>query len=60
MKLTLEDGSVWNVTGTSYLSALAFSKDAKVRGTITVNGTVVEAPGSYVGDIVEMCIRDSL
>ena len=52
VKLTLEGGSVWNVTGTSYLSALAFTKEDKVCGTITVNGTVVEAPGSYVGDIV--------
>lgn len=52
VKLSLEDGSVWNVTGKSYLSGLAFTKDSKVNGTITVNGTVVEAPGSYVGDIV--------
>ncbi len=52
VKLTLEAGSVWNVAGTSYLTALAFSKDSKVNGTITVNGTVVEAPGSYVGEIV--------
>ena len=52
VKLSLEDGSVWNVTGTSYLAGLAFSKDSKVCGTITVNGTVVDAPGSYVGEIV--------
>ena len=52
VKLSLEDGSVWNVTGTSYLAGLAFSKDSKVCGTITVNGTEVDAPGSYVGEIV--------
>lgn len=52
VKLSLEDGSVWHVTGTSYLAGLAFSKDSKVCGTITVNGTEVDAPGSYVGEIV--------
>jgi hypothetical protein len=51
VKLAL-DGATWNVTGKSYLSGLSFTKDSKVGGTITVNGTVVEAPGSYVGDIV--------
>jgi hypothetical protein len=51
VKLKLE-GSTWNVSGKSYLSGLSFTKDSKVNGTITVNGTVVEAPGSYVGDIV--------
>lgn len=52
VKLALEEGSVWNVTGTSYLSGLSFTKDCKIAGTITVNGTPVEAPGSYVGQIV--------
>lgn len=52
VKLTLEDNSVWNVTGTSYLSGLCFTKESRINGTIAVNGTVVEAPGSYVGDIV--------
>ena len=51
VKLTLE-ASCWTPTGVSYLSALAFDKDSKVCGTITVNGTAVEKPGSYVGDIV--------
>ena len=51
VKLTLES-SVWTPTGVSYLSGLAFDKNSKVNGTITVNGTAVEAPGSYVGDIV--------
>jgi hypothetical protein len=51
VKLTLVS-SVWNPTGVSYLSGLAFDKDSRVNGTITVNGTEVDAPGSYVGDIV--------
>jgi hypothetical protein len=50
--LVLEAGSTWTPVGTSYLSGLSFTKDSKVCGTITVNGTVVEAPGSYVGNIV--------
>lgn len=52
VKLTLTEGSVWDVAGTGYLAGLTFGKDCKVNGTITVNGTVVEAPGSYVGEIV--------
>lgn len=52
VKLTLEDGSVWNVTGKSYLAELSVAEGCTVQGTITVNGAAVTAPGSYQGDIV--------
>jgi len=52
VKLRLEAGSCWNVTGTSYLAELTFDAGSTVNGVITVNGTAVEAPGSYTGEIV--------
>ncbi|MDD6023458.1 MAG: hypothetical protein PUC06_04340, partial [Oscillospiraceae bacterium] len=52
VSLTLEDGSVWTVTGTSYLSALTIGEGCTVNGTITVDGQTVSAPGSYTGNIV--------
>lgn len=52
--LTLENGSVWNVSGVSYLSKLALDESSSIVGaTMTVNG--VETPikaGSYEGEIV--------
>ena len=52
VKLTLESGSVWTVTGTSYLSALTVGEGCSVVGTVTVNGEVVTGPGTYTGNIV--------
>ncbi len=51
--LTLENGAVWNVTGTSYLSALTVD-NATVNGTVTVDGAAVDvnAGGSWEGEIV--------
>lgn len=52
--LTLENGSVWNVTGVSYLAKLTLDASSSIVGaTMTVNG--VETPikaGSYEGEIV--------
>lgn len=50
--LTLEDGSVWNVTGTSYLAQLTIGKDCTVNGKITVDGKAVSGEGSYSGAIL--------
>ena len=54
LSLTLEDGAVWNVTETSYLTELVIGTDCVVNGgTMTVDG--VETPiaaGSYSGEIV--------
>ena len=52
VSLTLEDGAVWNVTGTSYLKNLIISQDSKVCGTVTVDGTEVSGAGTYTGEIV--------
>jgi|GEM_PF-1296748 len=52
VKLTLKAGSVWNVTGESYLTELNIEEGCTVNGTITVNGEAVSAPGAYTGDIV--------
>ena len=51
--LTLENGAVWNVTGTSYLAKLTV-KDAVIHGIVTVDGKEadVSAGGSWEGDIV--------
>lgn len=52
VKLTLENGSVWTATGTSYLTALTIGAGCSVNGTITVNGEVVTGEGAYTGNIV--------
>lgn len=52
VKLNLAGGSVWNVTGDSYLTQLTIGEGCQVNGHITVNGAAVEGPGSYTGDIV--------
>lgn len=52
--LTLENGAVWTVTGTSYLAKLTVDDTAAIEGaTMTVNGveTAIEA-GTYEGEIV--------
>ena len=50
--LTLTNGAVWNVTGTSYLSKLTVD-DASVNGVVTVDGAEVDisAGGSWEGEI---------
>ena len=50
--VTLKNGSVWNVAGTSYLSSLTIEEGSSLVGTLTVNGKDVEAaPGVYTGAI---------
>lgn len=52
VRLSLENGASWTPTAVSYLDKLSVSADSTVKGTITVNGQSVPAPGSYEGDIV--------
>lgn len=59
VNLTLESGSVWNVTGESTLTALTISDGADVKAptgkrlSMKVNGaTVLVAPGTYKGNII--------
>ncbi|MFF4658815.1 hypothetical protein [Streptomyces sp. NPDC001381] len=55
--MTLDSGSTWTVTGTSYLTSLTLADDAAVKAprgrtvTLTVDGTVTAlTPGStYTG-----------
>lgn len=51
--LTLKDGAVWNVTGTSYLAKLTVD-GAVVNGVVTVDGKPVDtsAGGVWEGEIV--------
>ena len=50
--VTLKNGSVWNVAGTSYLSSLTIEEGSSLVGTLTVDGRDVEAaPGVYTGAI---------
>ena len=51
-ELTLTCGSVWNPVGESYLAKLTLDDTSAVNGTITLDGTVVTAPGVYEGNIV--------
>ena len=51
--VTLSEGTVWNVTGTSYLTSLTIDEGCTINGTMTVNG--VETPvaaGTYTGTVV--------
>lgn len=57
--VTLEEGAVWTVTGTSYLTKLTIGADAAVQAqagsrlTALVNGEEVAlTPGQYTGQIV--------
>ena len=52
--LTLANGAVWNVTGTSYLASLTLDRTCVVNGTVTVDGEAVDvsAGGSWEGEIV--------
>ena len=51
--LTLENGAVWNVTGTSYLAKLVVD-GASVNGVVTVDGQEIDvsAGGSWEGEVV--------
>lgn len=52
--VALTNGSVWNVTGDSYLTSLTTDTSAVINGTVTVNGEIVDTTigGTWVGDIV--------
>ncbi len=52
--LTMDAGSVWNVTGESNLNGLTLAPGAVVNGTVTVDGAAVDvsAGGRWTGDIV--------
>ena len=52
--VTLTNGSVWNVAGDSYLAKLDVESGSTVNGTVTVDGTPVDASagGSWTGNIV--------
>ena len=53
LSLTLENGSVWNVSETSYLTKLTVDASSSVSGTMTVNGAETPiAAGTYEGEIV--------
>ena len=50
--LVLTEGSVWNVTAESSLTGLTIEEGCIVNGSITVDGEVVEGPGTYEGSII--------
>ena len=53
LSLTLHNGSVWNVSETSYLTKLTVDASSSVSGTMTVNGVQIPiAAGVYEGEIV--------
>ncbi len=51
--VSLDENSIWNVTGTSYLTKLTIAEGAKIKGaSMTVDGLATEIlPGSYTGMI---------
>ena len=52
--VSLANGSVWNVTGESYLTSLTVDGTSAVNGSVTVDGAAVDtsAGGSWTGSIV--------
>ena len=54
MHITLENGSVWTVTGESTLTSLVIGEGCTVNGVMTVDGKEVtpEAGKTYEGTIV--------
>ncbi len=54
LALRLENGSVWNVAETSYLTELTLDAASTVNGTVTVDGAAVDvsAGGTFAGEIV--------
>ncbi len=52
VNVTLTGGSVWTVTGTSYLSCLVVESGSQVIGSMTVDGVETPIqPGTYTGSI---------
>ena len=53
-ELTLQGGSVWNVTGESSLTALTVEPGSLVNGVVTVDGEAVDTAqgGMWTGRIV--------
>lgn len=61
--VTLDSTSVWNVTGTSYLTGLTLAEGAVLAGaegkavTLSVNGVVTPiAPGTYTG-LIQLTVK---
>ena len=54
VRLTLQNGAVWTVTGTSYLAELTVDAASRIEGSVTVNGAAADlsAGGSFTGSIV--------
>ena len=53
LSLTVQNGSVWNVTEESYLTKLTIDAGSAIAGTMTVNGAATPiAAGTYEGEIV--------
>lgn len=53
LKVSLENGAVWTVSGVSYLNELTIGPDCKVSGDLTVNGVPTPCkPGTYTGKLV--------
>ena len=52
--LTVDAGSVWNVTGESDMDILTVEPGGVIRGTVTVDGATVDATsgGSWTGSII--------
>ena len=51
--VTVGDGGVWEVAGTSYLTKLTIAGDGTVVGAMTVDGVSTELkPGVYTGQII--------
>mgnify|MGYP007069901931 CR=1 FL=1 len=54
MIVSLANGSVWNVTGESYLTSLTVDAGSVVNGVVTVDGAAVDVSGggSWQGSIL--------
>ena len=53
LKVRLEDGASWNVTGVCYLNELTLGAGCSVAGTLTVNGEPAEiGEGTFSGKLV--------
>lgn len=60
--VTLSGGSVWNVTGESYLARLTVEEGCAINGSVTVDGETVDvsAGGEWEGDIRILPAGDGL
>lgn len=52
LNLTMEAGSVWNVTEASYLTSLSVEEGCTINGDVYVDYTKVEAVGEHEGNIM--------